>query len=93
MLADYLVRAHFRRFNKGHGFRSPRGSHHSRLTVLDRAERLGYDIPHTVHHFHLEGGAGVDIDRHGLIRDELRLGRHDRLACRRLRHLVACALP
>ena len=88
MVGDDLFRSELSRLFKGHFFLRPRGFNHSRGVLLAVAEGAVHDISHAVNHPDLKGDVSAQINVGRLLGNKLRLGRHNRLACRRLRKLV-----
>ena len=82
MFADHLAGAGLCGKVKGHFLLKPRAFDHAGLLVLLVAHGSLHHIAHTVDESDAAFPATLQLERHGLLRDELRLCGHDRLSCR-----------
>ena len=91
MVENDLFRAELRRALEGHRLVGPWSVDHTRAVLLGIAARAVDHIAHAVNqpHPHMRIVAQIYLD--SLVRDELRLGGHNRPARRRLRKLISGA--
>ena len=88
VIPDDLAGAGFSGKVKGDLFLEPGAFDHAGLLVLLVAHGSLHHIAHTVDEPDTAFPAALQLERHGLLRDELRLCGHDRSPCRRLRQLI-----
>ena len=91
MVENDLFRAELRRALEGHRLVGPGGVDHTRAVLLGITARAVDHVAHAVNqpHPHMRIVAQIYLD--SLVRDELRLGGHNRPARRRLRKLISGA--
>ena len=89
MFGDDLFRSELRCFVKGYIIIEPWSANHPRLLILRISECARYHIAHAVHHAHAHRDIVIaDIKLDSFIRNEFRLGRHDRPPCSALGQFV-----
>ena len=92
MIRDDLFRADLRRRLKRNILVEPRRAHHARRFVFHHSHRAGDHIAHAVDQPDLDVRIFAEAHDRRLVRDKMRLRRHDRASRTRLRRLVKRAL-